>query len=163
MRAKITKKAEVSRSIFETPIMECSLGAFGEQYNEFPWGEEQSPISRQEISDILKRPDELIAPRLFVDTIVDSGARCNFSATRIEHLKRIGWLVLNWDLTSTNALTALEVSDMNVLNLTDGYHRYLTAWYREEKSVFVRVEMGCKTSLEQILSFICWIQPPAAQ
>ncbi|MEZ8733614.1 hypothetical protein [Vibrio sp. 10N.239.312.D08] len=51
---------------------------------------------------------------------------------------------------------------MNILNLTDGYHRYLAAWYREEKSVFVRVEMGCKTSLEQIPSFICWIQPPAA-
>lgn len=149
-------------SLFETPIMECSLSAFGEQYNEYPWCEEQPPISRQEIADILMRPEELIAPGLFVDTIVDSGERCNFSATRNEHLKRIGWLVLNWDLTSNNALTALEVSDMNVLNLTDGYHRYLAAWYREEKSVLVRIEMGSKASLEQIPSFIRWIQPPAA-
>lgn len=142
--------------------MECKLSAFLDQQDCYPWVEGQSPITREEIAAALDRPNELIAPGLFVDTVADSGERDNFGATRAEHVKRIGWFVLNWDLSPDDALTARENCGGGLSNITDGNHRYLAAWYREEDSIFVKLEDGCKSTVEGLTSFVRWIEPPAS-
>lgn len=149
-------------SLFESPIVECTLAPLCHITKTFPWSDDQEPVTKEEISDALLRPEHLIAPGEFVDSLPNDEQRDNFLATRTEHIRRIAWFVLNWDGEQEFIAIGGMMLGEPVLNLSDGHHRLLAAWFREEISIRIKLEYGSKSEMESMKGFIRWVHPPAS-
>ncbi|BEI26342.1 hypothetical protein R7D97_16020 [Vibrio sp. Vb5031] len=147
-------------SVFEQCVAVFDPALLGHLTTQYPWSQNESKVSSEEINQALLSPLDLIQPGHFTDDPFEHDKVDNFSASRDEHIRRIGWFVKNWNPSINHALLA-SMTGPNHFEFKDGNHRMHAAYHRREKEISIKFEFGNCADIENHDGFLRWVSKPS--